>query len=300
MKKSARVINLTNVSGGCGKSITAIELSVSFSTLGKKVLVVDADMQASATDSIGKKGIPLSIKELHAMDEEIDRGGQFLNILKKNLIEKSTWDLLDVLMDPECIRDVIQKTDIEGVDLLPSSIRLSQADDMLTRDRYRSPNDRISEALEYVKNDYDFIIIDNSPAQSYLSTNTMLASDINIVPVKADRKSIKGLILSIQNVMSAMRANKKELDVVVLFTMANLGKDGSVRGKYEKEIIPWFKKRFGDNVFETVIPYQKASAQSATLENKKLSYGSSRIGEAYKKLAEEIIIRLEKGEKSNG
>ena len=63
MNKTAKIINISNVSGGVGKSTTAIELATYFGMKGKKVLIVDADMQASATDCIGAKGQPLTIKE---------------------------------------------------------------------------------------------------------------------------------------------------------------------------------------------------------------------------------------------
>ena len=75
MNKTAKIINISNVSGGVGKSTTAIELATYFGMQGKKVLIVDADMQASATDCIGAKGQPLTIKELQAMDEKIESRG---------------------------------------------------------------------------------------------------------------------------------------------------------------------------------------------------------------------------------
>lgn len=96
MNKTAKIINISNVSGGVGKSTTAIELATYFGMKGKKVLIVDADMQASATDCIGAKGQPLTIKELQAMDEKIESGTNFINVLDECLIENVASDLCEV------------------------------------------------------------------------------------------------------------------------------------------------------------------------------------------------------------
>lgn len=228
MNKTAKIINISNVSGGVGKSTTAIELATYFGMQGKKVLIVDADMQASATDCIGAKGQPLTIKELQTMDEKIESGTNFINVLDECLIENVASDLCEVLDDPDMIEDVIVPTEHMNVSLLPASIRLCQADKNLSDDRTRSAVDRLVCAFENVQDRYDYILIDNSPAQTLVSTNTLLASDLNIIPVKLDRKSIKGMIVSLKNTITIAKRNKKNVDLKVLFTMV------SPRGKTEK------------------------------------------------------------------
>ncbi len=257
MNKTAKIINISNVSGGVGKSTTAIELATYFGMQGKKVLIVDADMQASATDCIGAKGQPLTIKELQAMDEKIESGTNFINVLD------------------EC------------VSLLPASIRLCQADKNLSDDRTRSAVDRLVCAFENVQDRYDYILIDNSPAQTLVSTNTLLASDLNIIPVKLDRKSIKGMIVSLKNTITIAKRNKKNVDLKVLFTMV------SPRGKTEKNLIPWFRKHMDDMIFQTIIPYQKKPTQDASMMNRQVVLTNTNVGNAYKSLGEEIIALLE-------
>lgn len=281
--RTAKIINISNVSGGVGKSTTAIELATYFGINGKKVLIVDADMQASATDCIGAKGQPLSLKELNSLDDRIDQGENFISVLDEYLIENVANDLCEVLDDPDSIEDVVVPTDHENVDLLPASIRLCQADKNLSDDITRSAVDRLVYAFENVKDKYDFIIIDNSPAQTLVSTNTLLASDLNIVPVKMDKKSIKGMIISLKNTIAIMKRNKKKVDLKVLFTMV------SQRGKTEKEVIPWFRKHMQDMIFETVIPYQKKPTQDASMMNKQVVFTNTNVGNAYKALGDEIL-----------
>lgn len=287
MNKTAKIINISNVSGGVGKSTTAIELATYFGMQGKKVLIVDADMQASATDCIGAKGQPLTIKELQAMDEKIESGTNFINVLDECLIENVASDLCEVLDDPDMIEDVIVPTEHMNVSLLPASIRLCQADKNLSDDRTRSAVDRLVCAFENVQDRYDYILIDNSPAQTLVSTNTLLASDLNIIPVKLDRKSIKGMIVSLKNTITIAKRNKKNVDLKVLFTMV------SPRGKTEKNFIAWFRKHMDDMIFQTIIPYQKKPTQDASMMNRQVVLTNTNVGNAYKSLGEEIIALLE-------
>lgn len=287
MNKTAKIINISNVSGGVGKSTTAIELATYFGMQGKKVLIVDADMQASATDCIGAKGQPLTIKELQTMDEKIESGTNFINVLDECLIENVASDLCEVLDDPDMIEDVIVPTEHMNVSLLPASIRLCQADKNLSDDRTRSAVDRLVCAFENVQDRYDYILIDNSPAQTLVSTNTLLASDLNIIPVKLDRKSIKGMIVSLKNTITIAKRNKKNVDLKVLFTMV------SPRGKTEKSLIPWFRKHMDDMIFQTIIPYQKKPTQDASMMNRQVVLTNTNVGNAYKSLGEEIIALLE-------
>ena len=287
MNKTAKIINISNVSGGVGKSTTAIELATYFGMQGKKVLIVDADMQASATDCIGAKGQPLTIKELQTMDEKIESGTNFINVLDECLIENVASDLCEVLDDPDMIEDVIVPTEHMNVSLLPASIRLCQADKNLSDDRTRSAVDRLVCAFENVQDRYDYILIDNSPAQTLVSTNTLLASDLNIIPVKLDRKSIKGMIVSLKNTITIAKRNKKNVDLKVLFTMV------SPRGKTEKNLIPWFRKHRDDMIFQTIIPYQKKPTQDASMMNRQVVLTNTNVGNAYKSLGEEIIALLE-------
>lgn len=221
------------------------------------------------------------------MDEKIESGTNFINVLDECLIENVASDLCEVLDDPDMIEDVIVPTEHMNVSLLPASIRLCQADKNLSDDRTRSAVDRLVCAFENVQDRYDYILIDNSPAQTLVSTNTLLASDLNIIPVKLDRKSIKGMIVSLKNTITIAKRNKKNVDLKVLFTMV------SPRGKTEKNLIPWFRKHMDDMIFQTIIPYQKKPTQDASMMNRQVVLTNTNVGNAYKSLGEEIIALLE-------
>lgn len=277
------VINVINISGGCGKSTTTTNLASSFAKKGYRTLCIDADGQASATDNLADVGVSLSYKELQTLDDMIaPDNSNFFSVLADNLCEEMNRDLSRVLKRPKTIRSAILKTGIENLDLLPASLDLINSSKDLTDDMTRSAVNRLEDAFREIESDYDFVFIDNSPSQNIVSTNTMLVSDFNIIPIKIDRKSIKGMLLTLQSLQTIMENNDRDYDFKILFTMKN-------RNKNDDKTIEWFKSHIPDLIFDTVIPYQAKPNSDASLMNKLVIDSDSNVGNTYKKLCEELL-----------
>ena len=138
-----KVIAFSNQNGGVGKTTTCVNMSAYLATLGKKVLLIDMDAQGNATTGLG---------------------------FDKSQLEKSIYN---VLIDGEDIKEVSLKTGIENLDILPSSIDLAGAEVELVQLKNRDK--RLSEAVEKIKDDYDYITIDCPPSLGLLTINALKA-----------------------------------------------------------------------------------------------------------------------------
>ena len=166
-----KVIAFSNQKGGVGKTTTCVNMSAYLATLGKKVLLIDMDAQGNATTGLG---------------------------FDKSQLEKSIYN---VLIDGEEIKDVLLKTGIENLDILPSSIDLAGAEVELVQLKNRDK--RLSEAVEKIKNDYDYITIDCPPSLGLLTINALAASDGAIIPIQSEyyAKQLKQKILILEVIL---------------------------------------------------------------------------------------------------
>ncbi len=212
-----KVIAIANQKGGVGKTTTAINLAASLAVLEKKVLIIDADPQANTTSG--------------------------LNFSPDN-DEKRT--LYEILIGKIPASDALIQTELAKLHMIPSHINLVGAEiEMLD---WPDRESVLKKALEPIRNDYDYIIIDCSPSLGLITVNCLTAADSVIIPVQPEFFALEGLAKLLQTIRLVQNGINPSLDiegfVVTMF-------DG--RTKVHNQVVAELREHFKDMVFNTVI-----------------------------------------------
>jgi chromosome partitioning protein len=250
-----RVIASANQKGGCGKTTTAINLSSSLSLKGQKVLLIDFDPQAHATMGLNVKA------------SDLDKTIYDVITPKKN----GLLGIEDILIPVK-----------DNFDLAPSSLILSAFEQELSGLEGRE--DRLFQAIQPLKEQYDFIVIDCPPSIGHLSFNALRACDEVIIPIDMSLFSLRGVAKLIEIIILLKDEIGHDIKSRALITMYDR------RTRYSRTVLEKVQAEFGDNVFDTVIRYNIRLRETADLGLPVGDYDKNAIGHMdYENLAEEVI-----------
>lgn len=234
------VISAVNNKGGVAKTTSVLLMAELMAYLGEKVLVVDLDGQSNASLA------------LHSYVEETESSIMGRTApSQENIFEV----FVDRLRTKEELQKVIYSTNIPGISIIPSSKRFSRIESCLM-DCYKGPF-VLSKALRSVKDEFDFILIDNAPALDFFTTNSIAASDYIITPVREDGFSRKGL----KEILDAVNEIKEEHDLTHVKFLSTFLTQVDPRTNIVKERIADYQKTIQDLLFKTFIRRDTKIAQ---------------------------------------
>jgi chromosome partitioning protein len=252
----ARVIALCNQKGGVGKTTSTINLGAALSEFGRRVLLVDFDPQGALSVGLG---------------------------VQPHQLDRTAYNLI---MEPGVsIDDILLKTGVPGMDLLPSNIDLSAAEVQLVGEVAREQT--LSRVLTPIVPDYDFVLIDCQPSLGLLTVNALTAADEVIVPLECEFFSLRGVALLIDTIDKVRERLNPRLKLAgILATMY----DG--RTLHGREVFARVVEAFGDSVFDTVISRTVRFPETTVAGEPITTWASSSAGAtAYRNLAREVLAR---------
>jgi chromosome partitioning protein len=250
----ARVIAMCNQKGGVGKTTTTINLGAALADYGRKVLLVDFDPQGALSVGLGVNPYELD--------------GTVYNLLMQRGVRAD---------------DVVVKTNIAGLDLIPSNIDLSAAEVQLVGEVAREQT--LARALGPVIPEYDLVLIDCQPSLGLLTVNALTASDSVIVPLECEFFALRGVALLVETIEKVKERLNPRLEIEgILATMFD------VRTVHGREVMARVLEAFGDRVFHTVIARTVRFPETTVAGEPITSYAPMSTGAiAYRQLAREVL-----------
>ncbi|MDP9226925.1 MAG: ParA family protein [Actinomycetota bacterium] len=256
-RHNARVVALANQKGGVGKTTTTINLGAALAEIGQQILIVDFDPQGGCSLGLG---------------------------IEPSSLELSVYN---ALLDRSCqVEDVILKTHVQGVELLPSNIDLAAAELLLVQEVAREQS--LMRTLAPLRVRYDFILIDCPPSLGLLTINALTAADGVIVPLECEYYALRGMALLMDSIDRIKERLNPRLQIDgILATMFDN------RTLHSREVLERVREAFGHRLFDTTVRKTIRFAEAPVVGEPILSYAPTSAGsESYRSLAKEVMRRV--------
>ena len=249
----AKVIAVTNQKGGVGKTTTAVNLASCLAYAGKKTLLIDCDPQCNSTSGLG---------------------------LEEENYSLTIYDCLD---DPEKTPSALTPTKYNKLYIIPSSPDMSAVEIELAYEDKREYF--LKDAIDTIRNDFDFILIDSPPSLGIITINILTAVDSVLIPIQCEYFALEGL----SQLISTIRAIKKNLNPSIEIEGV-LGTMYDGRTNLSIQVLEEIKKYFPDKLYKTIIPRNIRLSEAPSFGEPIIKYDRTSKGAyAYTELAKEII-----------
>jgi chromosome partitioning protein len=258
-----KVISLANQKGGVGKTTTAINLGASLAVLEKKTLIIDADPQANATSGTGFD------------------------------LKKIKTSIYECLIDEVNPKRIVQNSEMDNLDLVPSHIDLVGAEIEMLNIPEREF--RLKKVVEQIKDDYDYVLIDCSPSLGLITVNALTASDSVILPVQCEYFALEGLGKLLNTIKIIQNRLNPELEIEgFLLTMYD------ARLRLSNQVVEEVKRHFQDMVFDTIIQRNIKLSEAPSFGKPAVMYDAESKGSVnYLNLARELLQKNEQTQLTN-